>query len=57
MVREFGVGIYQLPAEKVQMFRRILIAEAENTPQAKARARSPEAELEALERKSRRAKR
>jgi hypothetical protein len=35
-------------------YRRILIAEAENTPEAKKRARSPEAELEALERKNRR---
>jgi hypothetical protein len=54
MVREFGIGILSLPAEKVLAYRRILIAEAENSPEAKKRARSPEAELEEMERKSRR---
>ncbi len=53
MVREFGIGILSLPADKVLGYRRILIAEAENSPEGKKRANSPEAELEALERKGR----
>jgi hypothetical protein len=53
MVREFGIGILSLPAEKVLGYRRILIAEKENSPAAKKRAHSPEAELEEMERRNR----
>jgi len=47
MVEKFGVGILKLPAEKVLAWRRVLIAEHENTKHAKVTA-SKEGAIAAL---------
>lgn len=37
LVREFGLGLFQVPNAKVQAWKRILLAEAAKDAQSKAR--------------------